>query len=176
MLTATYSLVAISAEQKTARTILSGLQRQIQGILRDLHSVNRSCIESALHKLEQFEDFCHRRKVEAYVIPTVRKLTHEADALIAELESLSTSAVSILRSLKEQLRVACQQGVAELNKLCSAMEMYCANLMKRFAKEEEELLPLVQGTLPGEAWFDIAAKFLSDEANKKTQARLLLQQ
>lgn len=172
MLTATYSLVAISAEQKNARSILSKLQQHIHNILHDLQGINRSCIESALVKLEQFEEYCHQRKVEIYVIPAIRKTTREADPILAELESLSSKSMSILQSLHEQLRLVFDQGILEINKLCSSMEMYCHNLLKRLAKEEEELFPIVRGLLPIEEWFHIASKFLSDDAKAKRSAAL----
>ena len=168
MLTATYSLVTLTAEQKNTRSILFKLQQQIRTLLHDLHGVNRGCVENVLTKLEQFEEYCHRRKVEIYVIPAIRKVTHEADPIIAELESLSFKAVSILSSLREQLRQAFDQGVIEVNKVCSSIEQYCSNLLKRFAKEEEELLPIARGLLPIEEWFNIASKFLSEESNKKS--------
>jgi len=170
MLTATYSLVAISAEQKNARCMLSRLHAQIQNILHDFHSINRTCVEGALHKLEQFEEYCHKRKVETYVIPAIRKSTHEADPILAELESLSSRCVHILHSLHEQLRSAFDKGLAEVRRVCSAMEMVCRNLLKRFAKEEEELFPIVRGLLPIEEWFDIAAKFLSDDKKGRHHA------
>lgn len=165
MLTATYSLVALSAEQKNARNILSKLQIQIQDILYDLQSINRVCIESALNKLEQFEEYCHKRKVELYVIPAIRKVTRKADPILAELDSLHSRSVYILHSLHAQVRNAFEQGFAGIKKVCSAMEAYCHHLFKRLAKEEE-LLPLIKNLLPVEEWFDIAAKFLSDDQKR----------
>lgn len=167
MLTATYSMVALSTEQRKARSILAQLQEHIHGIVRDLQSVNRACVESALLKLEQFETYCHQRKVEMYVIPAIRKTTHEADPILAELESLSSTGMHILRSVQQQMRAAFDQGFFEVRKLCIAMEQYCNNLWKRFKKEEEELLPIVRGLLPIDEWFNIAAKFLSDDAKDK---------
>lgn len=163
MLTATYSLVALSAEQKNARSMLSRLHGHIRDILQHLQSINRDCVENALLQLEQFEEYCHQRKVEAYVIPAIRKSTHEADPILAELESLSSRSMRILRSLHEQLRSAIDRGMGDMRKVCADMDLYCHNLRERFAKEEEELFPIVRGLLPIEAWFDIAAKFLSED-------------
>lgn len=166
MLTATYSLIALSAEQKNARSMLSKLHRQIQAILQDLQSINQAGVENALGRLEQFEEYCHKRKVETYVIPAIRKTTHEADPILAELESLSSRSVRILRSLHEQVRSAFGRGMGDIRKFFADMDQYCRNLRERFAKEEEELFPIVRGLLPIEEWFDIAAKFLSEEDEK----------
>ncbi len=167
MLMTTYSLAALSVEQKNARNILSNLQMQIQEILRDLQSINQHCVENALMKLEQFEEYCHKRKVEIYLIPALRKVTREADTILAELESLSSRGMHILHSLHEQLRAAFDQGLSEVRKVCSAMELYCHNLLKRLSKEEDELLPISRGLLPTEEWFDIAAKLLSEDTKKQ---------
>lgn len=162
MLTATYSLVALTAEQKNARSILSKLQAQIQSILHDLQSINRACVEHALIKLEQVEEYCHKRKVELYLIPAIRKTTHKADPILAELEGLSSHSMQLLRSLHEQLRNAFEQGGTEVRKIYSIIELYFHNLFTRLAKEEEELFPIVRALLPREEWFEIASKLLSE--------------
>lgn len=165
MLTATYSIVTISAEQKSARSILSRLRQYIQSCLTRLQEIDLPKLESTLNKLTQFDQYCHARKVELYVIPAIRGTTHEVDSLLAELESMSARAVDILKSAQEQLRQAFDQGVEKINELCSAMEIYCDNLLKRLAKEEEELMPMVGRLLSVDEWFALAAKFLSDDAD-----------
>ena len=134
--------------------------------MQDLHSINRASVETALGRLEQFEEYCHKRKVEAYVIPAIRKTTREADPILAELESLSSRSVRILRSLHEQVRSAFDRGLGDMRKFFADMDLYCRNLRERFVKEEEELFPIVRGLLPIEEWFTIAAKFLSEEDEK----------
>jgi hemerythrin-like domain-containing protein len=167
MLTATYSLVALSAEQKNARSILCKLQMHIQNILHDLQSINQTCVENALIKLEQLEQYCQTRKFEMYVIPAIRRTTREADPILAELDSLSLRGMLLLRDTHARLNQAFNQGLSEVKKVCTAMDLYCRNLLKRFAKEEEELLPIIRGLLPVDEWFNIAAKFLSDDAKSK---------
>lgn len=167
MLTATYSMVALSLEQKNARSMLSKLHAQIQSILQNLHDINRTCLESALTRLEQFEEYCHKRKVETYVIPAIRKSTRKADPILAELESLSSRSMGILRALHEQWCNAFDQGMAGVKSICSGMELYCHHLHELFAKEEEKLFPVVIGLLPNEQWFDIAAQFLHENEKEK---------
>jgi hemerythrin-like domain-containing protein len=104
------------------------------------------------------------------VIPAIRKTTHEADPILAELESLSSKAVNILHSLREELCHAFDRGMIEVNKVYQSIEQYCNNLLKRLNKEEEELLPIARGLLPIEEWFNIAANFLSEESNRKSLA------
>jgi hemerythrin-like domain-containing protein len=163
MLTATYSLVTISAEQKNIRNLLYRLRLYIDSCLKSLEEPDLGKIETALNKLTQFDRYCHARKIEMYLIPSVRGMAHEIDALVAELESMSVRAVELLKSAQEKLRQAVEQGVDKARDLFRAMQTYCDNLLKRFTREEEELLPLLEQRLPGDQWFSIAAQFLSDD-------------
>lgn len=163
MLTATYSLVTISAEQKNVRNLLSRLREYIDACVKSLKEPDLGKIETALNKLTQFDRYCHARKVEMYLIPSVRGMAHEIDALLAELESMSARAIEMLKTAQEKLLQVVEQGIEKVRELFRVMQNYCDNLLKRFAREEEELLPLLEQRLPGDQWFSIAAKFLSDE-------------
>ncbi len=169
MLTATYSLAAISAEQKNARSMLGRLQTYIHGLLNGMQERNMACVQRALEKLEQFEDYCRRRKVETHVIPAIRKRTHKADRLLGELESLRMRSAALLQALHRQLRLAVEQGAVEVGRVCVTLDACCTHQLKRLAKEEEELFPIVRGLLPTEAWFDIAAKMLSENEGSRSR-------
>ncbi|HJW54744.1 MAG TPA: hemerythrin domain-containing protein [Burkholderiaceae bacterium] len=169
MLTATYSLVAISAEQKNAQTILRKLRQYIQACVKKLQEVDISKLETMFNKLTQFDQYCHARKVEVYLIPAIRGATHEVDSLLAELESMSARAITILKSVQDHLRQAWGQGVDKIQELYNAMEIYCDNLLTRLTREEQELLPILERLFSIDEWFAIAAKFLSDDADQKNR-------
>lgn len=167
MLTATYSIVTISTEQNKTRRLLHRLQQHIQNAWNGLKNIDLASIESAFNNLTQFDKYCHRRKVEVHLIPAIRRITGEADSLLAELEALSASGRNILRSLREQLGKAFEEGIIRVNEVCDSMELYCNKLQKRLAKEEDELFPLARRLLSIEEWFAIAEKFLSDDAKAR---------
>jgi hemerythrin-like domain-containing protein len=169
MLTATYTLAAISAEQKKARTILSRLRDYIDEYLMRLQELDLGKIEATLNNLTQFDRYCHARKVEKYLIPSVRGTAQEIDKLVAELESMSARAVEKLQAAQEKLRQVVDQGIDKVRELFRAMEAYCDSLLTRLEKEEEELLPLLGRLLPGDEWFEIAAKFLRSEEGPRRQ-------
>jgi hemerythrin-like domain-containing protein len=164
MLTATYSLITISAEQRNSRSILSRLQEYIRICLKKIQAHDLINLRAAFEKIAQFDQYCHARKMELYVIPSIRGMTEEVDSLIEELESISARGIDILRSAQEKLRNVFEQGVSQLSELCRSMDVYCENLLQRLAKEEEELLPMVQRSLGNEGWFRIAEKLLTDDA------------
>lgn len=171
MLTATYSIVTISTEQKNARTILSKLQQVVRNTWHTLKNLDLPSVQSALEKLKHFDRYCHSRKVELYVIPAVRGASREIDFLIAELEGLSLRGLHILKSLQQLLQKAFEKESVRMGDICESMELYCRNRVEMLAKEENELLPMVRRTLSGDAWFSIAAQFLSDENPNKNGKR-----
>jgi hemerythrin-like domain-containing protein len=162
MLTATYSLVAIANEQKILRRTLHGLQQCIRNAWSGLQHIDQACVQSAINHLSQFDEYCrHGRKVQTYLIPALRRMTGEANALLAELEALSAMGRYLLGSAKTQLRRALEVGDMHFGEPCKAMELYCRKLLNRLAKEEDELFPLVRRVLTIDDWFLIAEKFLS---------------
>lgn len=163
MLTVTYALVTISVEQKKARGMLSVLQQQIERSAREVKSADRSCFESVLYQLVQFDEACRWRNIERYVIPTLQRVSREADALVAELDALSNKAEGILRSIRGRSWLAFEQGDG-IGELYRSMEQYCHSLCQRLSKEENELLPIAQRVISSEEWFDIAAQFISHDA------------
>lgn len=163
MLTATYSLVAIAAEQENARSRLDRLQQYIHSAWKSLQNIDFGFIENALNKLMQFDKYCRSRKIEMYLIPALRNTTREAESLIEDLNALSATATSILRSIGEQLTAAFFAGRIRFSEVCQAMDLYCRKLAVRLEKEEQELLPMARVHFSTEEWFSIAAQFLSDE-------------
>ena len=164
MLTVTYALVTLSVEQRKACSNLAALQQQIRNSAAKRESIDRSSFESILYQLVQFDESCRWRNLELYVIPALRSATSEADDLMAELESFSSSGENILRETRANLWRVFNQGVDGVNELCAAMESYCHHLLQRLAKEERELLPLAQRVISSEDWFDLAAQFISHDA------------
>lgn len=162
MLTATYSIIALKIEQNRARWTFSAIQQHILNGIRNIKGASGIDFESMLNRLSQFEQFCHQRKMEMFVIPALRKFTHEADALLDELDSLSEASIRLLRSLQERLRSALRNGTAAVEDMCASLEQCCAHFYRRLAREEE-LVTIAERVIPSEAWFGIAASFLSQD-------------
>lgn len=166
MLTATYSIVAISAEQKKTRTLLVKLQNSIVNAWKNFQESDFAGLEAALHKLAQFDQLFHSRKVEKYVIPAIKNATHVADPLLEELEALSSYCMRILHALPGQVHQAIGQSIVKQKEVKKAMELYCSKLQLRLAKEEQELLPLVPKVLSGDEIFELGARFLAEDGEK----------
>jgi hemerythrin-like domain-containing protein len=169
MLTATYALVTLSVEQKKSRGTLAGLHQELQSCVRSPETALHSSIERILDQLVQFDEGCHWRNLELYVIPALRSAAAEGAALIAELESLSAAGEKNLGLVRYHLRQAYQQGSVGVLEMAAAMDRYCQSLMQRLTREESELLPLAEHVISSEEWFEIAAQFISHEAESQTR-------
>lgn len=171
MLTATYSIVAISAEQKNARKLLVKLQQSIVNVWKNFQESDFASVEAALNKLAQFDRIFHSRKMEKYVIPAIKNATHAADPILEELDALSTYCVKILQALPGQMHQALGQGIAKQKEVRRAMEMYCSKLQLLLTKEEQELLPLLPQVLSGDEIFELGAQFLAEDGEKYEEQR-----
>lgn len=171
MLTATYSLVAIAAEQDNARSMLSKFRQYLQATWRNLQNIDFTFLESAFNKLMQFDTYCRNRKLELYVIPALRNTSREADLLIGELDSLSAKGMSLVRLVRDQLAAAFDISTVKVTDIYAAMEHYCNYLFVRLEREERELIPLARRMLSIEDWFNIAAQFLSDDGVRRSTKR-----
>ncbi len=160
MLTVTYSIIALKIEQNRARWTFSSIQQFILSGIRNLKAAGGIDVDAMLTRLDQFEQYCHQRKMEVFVIPALRKFTREADSLLDELDRLSQVSLSLLRSLQEKLRQALRSGAAVVEEICASLEQCCAHFYRRLAREEE-LVQIAERVMPTEAWFGIAESFLS---------------
>jgi hemerythrin-like domain-containing protein len=164
MLTATYSLVAIAAEQDRAQGMVARLQQYLQGAWQGLQNIDFAFLDHAVNRLFRLDDYCRLRKIEQHLVPLLRGASREADGLIAELDALSAKGAELVHGLREQFAFAFDLSRGAAGRLCHSMELYCDCLSARLKKEEEMLLPLARRLLSFEQWFALAEKFLPQQA------------
>ena len=170
MLTATYSLVAMAAEQSMAHDFLARTRQAVAALWSNLHTIELERVHTALLGLRRFDHYCHQRKVERFVIPAVRGSCREIDAIVSDLDCLSGAGMQLLGTAAAELGWTLEQRASHLAQLCRVMESYCECLEKRLRREEEELLPIVRRMFSVDDWFSLAAQFLGDEKTRRAGA------
>lgn len=170
MLTATYSIVAITTEQDKTRSLLARVRQYLQSAWRGLQKFDRLFLDAAFGKLARFDKTLQARKLEVYLVPALRRAGTDAQALIAELERLSDSGRVLLRSIGAQLAGPFEMTAVRTDELFQAMERYCEQMSVRLEREERELIPMARRLFSIEDWFAIAAQFLADEGGAGTRA------
>ncbi|MFC0250365.1 hypothetical protein [Massilia consociata] len=156
MLTSTYTLVALSIEQASARIGLQSLLERWHPSSWKLAAATPRQFELACDALRVAFDNCHWRKLDKFVIPALRR-AGAAQALLAELDALSLAAI-------EARADAHAAAAVQDHGFGAALERCCKLLLERLDREERELFPLARTHVPSEAWFAIANQMMAHDA------------
>ena len=167
MLTATYTLVALSVEQTTVRVSLQSLQNFLHSNLRHGAVFTPSQLEYAADTVKRLYETCHWRKLDKFLIPALRRATGAADGLLAELDALSRSAADAMTAGLRALDSGAHDTEARIRQFCAAVDNCCSALLKRLEREERELFALASSIISGEVWFSIGKQMLAHDAYRK---------
>ena len=170
MLTATYTLVALSVEQASVRVSLQSFQQYVRANLMQQNSITLGQLEYACETLNRLYQACHWRKIEMYLIPAIRQATERADQLLDELSRLNQAALAVIRAMQERIGGLHEGAEEQVSQICASIETFCSALLQRLEKEEKELFAIARSVICGEAWFAIANQFLLHDA-KVVEAR-----
>lgn len=167
MLTATYTLVALSVEQATVRVGLQSLRQMLHAYYLHQATLGAAQVEYAVSAMQRlYEDF-HWRKLDKYLVPAVRRATRLADDLLGELDAQSAQAADALA-----VSTAFDGALGhreQVDALCTVIGTFCSALLTRIEREERDLFPLARVALPGEAWFALANQMLAHDAYLQEQ-------
>lgn len=160
MLTATYTLVALSVEHASVRLSLLSFQKYVRTTLMQQNRMTLSQLEYACENLNTLYQACRWRKTEMYLIPALRDATERGDHLLDELNRLNQSALLSIRLLQEKLGSLADVRDEQVSEVCDSIDTFCAALLKRLEKEEQELFALARNAIAGETWFSIANQLM----------------
>lgn len=160
MLTSTFSLAAISAEQQHAHRTLSSFERGLQNLESESAvGIAIEAVEVACQKLQRIADFFRTRIVEAHVIPALHLSTNGLESTFSELEALSAEADEVMHTIASQVANRELSG-SDIADLFAQFGRYCECQNSRVAIENARLLPSAYDSLPPEVWFSIGAACL----------------
>lgn len=171
MLTATYTLVALSVEQASVRLSLLALQQYVRSTLMPQSRISLHQLEYACATLDQLYQACRWRKIEMYLIPAIRASTERADQLLDELGRLNQAALGVIRALTARIVDGDDAMHGHVAQTCAGIETFCAALLQRLEKEERELFAIARRVIGGEAWFAIAHQFMVHDARVEEERR-----
>jgi hemerythrin-like domain-containing protein len=163
MLTATYSLVAMSVEHANVRSSLNAFHALVRSTLAPQPALSTGQVDFACQAMERLYHAFGCRKVEAFLIPAVRKATHVADRLLTELDHLRRSAAQAMSWLLDRVRGVAVDTTAAVARFCETAEQFCSALLTRLDREERELFSVARTVLPMDTWFNIAHEMIATE-------------
>ena len=156
MLTSTYTLVALSIEQASARMALQSLLDRWRPAASRHAAPTPRQFELACDALRVAFDNCYWRKLDKFVVPALRR-AGVATGLLAELDALTLAAI--------EARADAHAAAAVQDKsFGAALERCCKLLLERLDREERELFPVARSHIPCESWFAIANQMLAHDA------------
>jgi hemerythrin-like domain-containing protein len=164
MLTATYTLVALSVEQTSVKTSLQSLHKLLQSNFLYQKTLSPVQVEVTCDALKRLYESCHWRKLDKFLIPAIRRANGAAEKLLAELDALSQAAADAMSSALRLVETTALDTEARVAQFCEAVERFCTALLRRLEREEQELFALASSVISGEAWFAIANQMLAHDA------------
>jgi hemerythrin-like domain-containing protein len=171
MLTATYTLVALSVEQASVRLSLLSFQKYVRSTLLQQNSITLAQLEYACATLNSLYQACYWRKTEMYLIPALRQTTERADQLLDELNRLNQSALTAIRSVQERVGIFADVQDFRVEQVCDSIEMFCASMLQRLEKEEQELFAIARTAFAGDTWFSIANQLMMHDKHLEEMKR-----
>jgi len=164
MLTATYTLVALSVEQSSVRVSLQSLQQLLQTNFVHQNALTPGQVSYACDVVKRLYESCHWRKLDMFLIPAIRNATSEAASLLQDLDELGRAAADAVGVLAIKLGATAVDTAGKVAQFCSVIEAFCSATLRRLELEEQKLFPVARSVISGEAWFSIANQMLAHDA------------
>lgn len=167
MLTATYTLVALSVEQASVRVSLQSLQKLLPTNFLNQSALSAGQVSYACDALQRLFHNCHWRKIDIFLIPAIRRATAQANSLLDELDALSDAAGQAIADVVARVNAGPIDGERAVRQFCKAIETFCDAMLTRLDREEHELFSLARTMISGEDWFAVANQMLAHDAYRQ---------
>lgn len=168
MLTATYTLVALSVEHANVRSNLQALQKLLHSSFIDQTTLSPGQVKHAVEAVKRLYENYHWRKIDMFLVPAIRNANEQANQLLRELDELARmaaeSAATAVGAAAARLGSAALDTQASVAQFCAAVETFCTASLQRLEREEHDLFPLARAVITGETWFSIANKMMALDA------------
>ena len=167
MLTATYTLVALSVEQASVRVSLQSLQKLLPTYFSTQSALTSRQVSEACDALQRLFHNCHWRKIDMFLIPAMRRATSQANSLLDELDALSDVAGQAIADVVSRVNAGPINSLAAVRQFCGGIDSFCDAMLARLDREEHELFALARTMISGEDWFAVANQMLAHDAYRQ---------
>ncbi|HEY0491294.1 MAG TPA: hypothetical protein VGD30_17420 [Telluria sp.] len=167
MLTATYTLVALSVEQASVRVSLQSLQKLVPSNFANKVALTPGQVSYVCDALHRLFHNCHWRKIDIFLIPAIRRATSQANSLLDELDALSDAAGQAIAGVVARVNAGPLDGEGAVRQFCRGINEFCDAMLCRLEREEDELFSLARIVISGEEWFAVANQMLVHDAYRQ---------
>ena len=153
------ALAIIRDEHRSLAAVIHGLRYLVREMRERNATPNFRLLWAMMFYLDEFPEKMHRPKESAYLFAKLRKRTHEADNVIAQLEQQHIVGGRHIRDLELALGHFEAGSSDGLERFSAAVDQFADEIMKHMAFEESTLIPLAKKHLTTEDWVEIGAAF-----------------
>lgn len=153
------ALSIIHDEHRSLAAVVHGLRYLVRESRTKNTRPDFRILWAMISYLEEFPEKLHHPKENAYLFARLRQRTHDADAMLAELEQQHSAGAQHVRDLELALGHY-EAGIPDgLEKFSAAVAKFADEILKHMAVEESILIPLARKHLTAEDWVEIGAAF-----------------
>jgi len=153
------ALAIIHDEHRSLAAVVHGLRYLIRDMNARQARPDFRLLWAMISYLDEFPEKLHHPKESAYLFAKLRKRTHEADNVIAQLEQQHIVGGRHIRDLELALGHFEAGSSDGLERFSAAVDQFADEIMKHMAFEESTLIPLAKKHLTTEDWVEIGAAF-----------------
>lgn len=155
----TQALNTIRAEHRTLAAVIHNLKDLLSEVHAERMKVDFPLLWSMVYYIDAFPDRLHHPKEDEWLFRLLRQRTHEADALIDELQRQHTHEPQALSEIRRWLGNV-EAGVpGSMDGLMRTVATYADFTWRHLKTEEHELIPLAESHLISADWDEIAQAF-----------------
>jgi hemerythrin-like domain-containing protein len=155
----TQALNTIRAEHRTLAAVIHNLKDLLAEVHAQRMKVDFPLLWSMVYYIDAFPDRLHHPKEDEWLFRLLRQRTHEADALIDELQRQHTHEPQALGEIRRWLGNV-EAGVpGSMDALMRTVATYAEFTWRHLKTEEHELIPLAENHLTEADWDQIAQAF-----------------
>ncbi|MCX7147961.1 MAG: hemerythrin domain-containing protein [Rhodocyclales bacterium] len=153
------ALLIIHDEHRSLAAVIHGLRYLVRETRERNARPDFRLLWAMIFYLEEFPEKLHHPKENAYLFARLRQRTHEADAVVAELERQHIAGAGHVRDLELALGHY-EAGMPDgLERFSATVEKFAEEITKHMALEESTVIPLARKYLTAEDWVEIGAAF-----------------
>ena len=146
---------------------LGAVVHALQFLVREIQDKGRApdfrLLHAMLYYVREYPERLHHPKEDRYLFAALKRRTHEADAVVAELEREHTQGEKLLNDLTVALSIfeaGAKEGQQRFSREVSRFaDFYWSHMQK----EEDQVLPIAERALTEDDWRGIHAAFAANQ-------------
>ncbi len=149
----------IRDEHRSLSAVVHAMQFIARAIREQQAAPDFRLLHAMLYYIREYPERLHHPKEDQYLFAAIMRRTHEADAVIAELEREHALGEKLLNDLTVSLSVFEAGARDGFERFAGEVERFAQFYWEHMRKEEDQVLPAAERALTAEDWQEIDRAF-----------------